>query len=82
MVAGPGYRLGRYAGMVPGIGAGHGSGSSLDGYLASFQELQKLRPDMQLVVIEGASHGTAARSPQFLSSIQAFLMAHRIASST
>ena len=53
---------------------------SLDGYLANFQELQKLRPDMQLVVIEGASHGTAARSPQFLSSAQAFVMAHRIAS--
>jgi pimeloyl-ACP methyl ester carboxylesterase len=54
---------------------------SLDGYLAHFQELQKLRPDMQLVVIEGASHGTAARSPQFLSSVHAFVMAHRITSS-
>ena len=53
---------------------------SLDGYLVNFEELQKLRPDMQLVVIEGASHGTAARSPQFLGSAQAFVMAHRIAS--
>ncbi len=53
---------------------------SLDGYLAHFQALQKLRPDMQLVVIEGASHGTAARSPQFLSSAHAFVMAHRTAS--
>ena len=52
---------------------------SLDGYLANFQELRTLRPDMQLVVIEGASHGTAARSPEFLTSVRAFLLAHRTA---
>lgn len=55
---------------------------SLDGYLANFQDLQLLRPDMQLVVIEGAAHGTAARRPEFLAAARAFLLAHPIASST
>lgn len=54
---------------------------TLDGYLANFRDLQTLRPDMKLVVIEGASHGTAARSPQFLAATRDFLMAHRMAAS-
>ena len=33
---------------------------SLDGYLADFQELNKLRPDVKLVVIDGATHGGGA----------------------
>jgi pimeloyl-ACP methyl ester carboxylesterase len=51
---------------------------SLDGYLANFQDLKKLRPDLQLVVIEGAAHGTAMRSPRFLITARAFLLAHRV----
>ena len=51
---------------------------TLDGYLADFQDLKTLRPDLQLVVIEGASHGTAASSPEFLAATREFLLAHRI----
>lgn len=54
---------------------------TLDGYLPHFQELQSLRSNMQLVVIEGASHGTAAGRPEFLSSVRTFLAAHRITAS-
>jgi pimeloyl-ACP methyl ester carboxylesterase len=54
---------------------------TLDGYLANFRDLQTLRPDLQLVVIEGASHGSAARSPEFLAATRTFLLAHRIAPS-
>jgi len=50
---------------------------SLDGYVPKFQELKGLRPDLQLVIIPGASHGTAAATPEFLASTRAFLMAHR-----
>jgi pimeloyl-ACP methyl ester carboxylesterase len=53
---------------------------SLDGYLANFQDLKALRPDLQLVVIEGASHGTAASRPEFLAATREFLLAHRIKS--
>ena len=51
---------------------------TLDGYLANFQDLKTLRPDLQLVVIEGASHGTAASRPEFLAATREFLLAHRI----
>jgi pimeloyl-ACP methyl ester carboxylesterase len=51
---------------------------TLDGYLANFRDLQTLRPDMKVVVIEGASHGSAARSPEFLAAARTFLMVHRI----
>ena len=51
---------------------------TLDGYLANFQDLKTLRPDLQLVVIEGASHGTAASRPEFLAATRGFLLAHRI----
>jgi pimeloyl-ACP methyl ester carboxylesterase len=50
---------------------------TLDGYLPKFQELKALRTDFQLVTIPGASHGTAAATPEFLDSTRAFLMAHR-----
>jgi pimeloyl-ACP methyl ester carboxylesterase len=46
---------------------------SRDPYLPGFQELQKLRPAMKLVVIEGATHGTAMRSPEFLAAVREFL---------
>lgn len=48
---------------------------SRDPYLAGFQELKKLRPAMKLVVIEGATHGTAMRTPEFLSAVREFLKA-------
>lgn len=48
-----------------------------DGYLQNFQDLKTLRPDLQLVVIDGASHGTAAGRPEFLTSTQQFLLDHR-----
>jgi pimeloyl-ACP methyl ester carboxylesterase len=50
---------------------------TLDGYLADFQELKKLRPDMKLVTIEGATHGTAMRHPQFLAAVREFLSNQR-----
>ena len=46
---------------------------SRDPYLPGFQELKKLRPAMKLVVIEGATHGTAMRAPEFLSAVREFL---------
>jgi pimeloyl-ACP methyl ester carboxylesterase len=51
---------------------------TLDGYLANFQDLKTLRPDLRLVVIEGASHGTAASRPEFLAATREFLLAHRV----
>ena len=51
---------------------------SLDPYLASFRELEKLRPDMKLVVVEGASHGGengAMRRPEFVAAVREFLAA-------
>jgi pimeloyl-ACP methyl ester carboxylesterase len=53
---------------------------SLDPYLPGFQDLKKLRPAMTLVVIEGATHGTAMRQPEFISAVRAFLNANRPAS--
>jgi pimeloyl-ACP methyl ester carboxylesterase len=49
---------------------------SLDPWLVDFKELKKLRPDMHLVVIEGATHGTAPRQPEFIADIRAFLAKH------
>jgi pimeloyl-ACP methyl ester carboxylesterase len=50
---------------------------SLDGYVTNFQDLKSLRPDLQLVVIEGAAHGTAANRPEFLRATREFLLSHR-----
>jgi pimeloyl-ACP methyl ester carboxylesterase len=50
---------------------------TLDGYLAAFQELKKLRPDLKLVTIDGATHGTAMRHPLFLAAVREFLLSHR-----
>ena len=57
---------------------------SRDGYLADFQELKKLRPDLKLVVIEGASHGGAAgamRRPEFVAAVREFIGSKRGTSS-
>jgi pimeloyl-ACP methyl ester carboxylesterase len=56
-----------------------GAVGTLDGYLPHFRELAACRANMQLLVIDGASHGTAGRSAEFLDDTQAFLIAHRIA---
>jgi pimeloyl-ACP methyl ester carboxylesterase len=50
---------------------------SLDPYLADFNELKTLRPAMQLVVIEGATHGTAMRQPAFVAAVREFIGANR-----
>jgi pimeloyl-ACP methyl ester carboxylesterase len=50
-----------------------------DAYLRDFRELQQLRPDMKLVVIEGATHGGsagAARRPEFVAAVREFLAAN------
>ena len=52
---------------------------SLDGYLADFKDMQALRPDMRLVVIDGASHGGAKGAmarPEFLAAVRELLIAH------
>ena len=49
---------------------------SLDGYLSDFQELKKLRPDLKLVVVDGATHGGdrgAMRRPEFLAAVREFI---------
>jgi pimeloyl-ACP methyl ester carboxylesterase len=50
-----------------------GAVGSRDPYLSGFQALHQLRPAMKLVVIEGATHGTAMRSPEFLAAVREFL---------
>jgi pimeloyl-ACP methyl ester carboxylesterase len=53
---------------------------SLDRYLADFQALEKLRPAMRLVVIDGASHGGergAMRRPEFVAAVRELLAAKR-----
>ena len=57
---------------------------SLDGYLTDFQELKKLRPDVKLVVIDGATHGGergAMRRPEFIAAVREFIASNRTASS-
>lgn len=49
---------------------------SLDGYLADFQELKKQRPEVKLVVIDGATHGGARGAslrPEFIVAIREFI---------
>jgi pimeloyl-ACP methyl ester carboxylesterase len=53
---------------------------SLDGYLAAFQEMKKLRPDLRLVVVEGATHGGAngaMRRPEFIAAVRDFISSKR-----
>ena len=54
----------------------------LDTNLTGLQELKKIRPSLQLVIIEGAVHSSAdprgaMRSPQFITSLRAFIASHR-----
>ena len=57
---------------------------SLDGYLTDFQELRKLRPEVKLVVIDGATHGGArgaSRRPEFIAAVREFIGSNRTTSS-
>jgi pimeloyl-ACP methyl ester carboxylesterase len=47
-----------------------------DPYMKDFQQLKAVMPQMKLVLIEGASHGNAARRPEFVN--EEFLTAHAI----
>ncbi|WP_426955135.1 alpha/beta fold hydrolase [Muricoccus radiodurans] len=47
-----------------------------DPYLAEFQQLKAAMPQLQLVTIEGASHGSAPGRPEFIAALMAFLAAH------
>jgi pimeloyl-ACP methyl ester carboxylesterase len=46
---------------------------SADAYLADFRALERLIPKMQLVVIDGATHGSAPHRPEFVAALRAFL---------
>jgi pimeloyl-ACP methyl ester carboxylesterase len=57
---------------------------SLDGALRDFEDLKKLRPDVTLVVIDGATHtGTrgADRQPEFIEAVREFITSNRPTSS-
>jgi len=57
---------------------------SLDGYLADFNELKKLRPEVKLVVIDDATHGGARganRRSEFVDSVREFIASNRTVSS-
>jgi hypothetical protein len=57
---------------------------SLDGYVKDFQELKNLRPDLRLVVVDGATHGGdrgAMRRPEFIAAVREFIVSIRTASS-
>jgi pimeloyl-ACP methyl ester carboxylesterase len=49
---------------------------SLDPWLVQFNQLKKMRPDLQLVVLEGHTHATTPRQPEFISQIRSFLAKH------
>jgi pimeloyl-ACP methyl ester carboxylesterase len=56
---------------------------SLDGYLAEFNQLKGMRPDVKLVVIDQATHGGsrgAGLRPEFIAAIGEFLASHRMGS--
>jgi len=57
---------------------------SLDDYLRDFQALKKLRPDIKLVIVEGATHGGdrgAGRRPEFVAAVRELLASVRSPSS-
>jgi pimeloyl-ACP methyl ester carboxylesterase len=57
---------------------------SLDGALGDFHDLKKLRPDVKLVVIDGATHvgdRGVERRPEFIAAIREFIASNRTASS-
>jgi pimeloyl-ACP methyl ester carboxylesterase len=53
---------------------------TLDPAIDDFRELQKLRPTLNVVVVDGATHGgerSAMRRPEFLAALRHFIAAHR-----
>jgi pimeloyl-ACP methyl ester carboxylesterase len=48
-----------------------------DPYIKDFQELKAAMPKLHLVTIEGASHGSAPGTPQFVQALIAFLSANK-----
>ena len=57
---------------------------TLDGYLPDFQALKKLRPDVKIVVVDGATHGgdhAASRRPEFITAIRELVASNRTSSS-
>ena len=57
---------------------------TLDDYLRDFHALKKLRPDVKLVTIEGATHGGdrgASRRPEFVAAVRELLASARSRSS-
>jgi pimeloyl-ACP methyl ester carboxylesterase len=51
---------------------------SLDPYLEAFKDLATLRPGLKLVVIDGATHGTAMRRPEFVAAVREFLESNKV----
>ena len=49
-----------------------------DPYLKDFQELKAGMPQLQLVTIDGASHGTAPGRPEFIDALTKFLAANPV----
>lgn len=47
-----------------------------DPYLHEFQQLKAAMPQLQLVTIAGASHGTAPGRPEFIRALKVFLADH------
>ena len=55
---------------------GRGVVGTADPYLGDFRRLKAAMPRMELVTIEGASHGNAASRPEFREALLRFLAAH------
>jgi pimeloyl-ACP methyl ester carboxylesterase len=47
-----------------------------DPYLKDFERLKAAMPQLALVQIDGASHGSAPNRPEFVTALKAFLAAH------
>jgi pimeloyl-ACP methyl ester carboxylesterase len=54
-----------------------GIAGSADPYLASYDELMRAMPSLQMCVIEGATHAAAAARPEFVDAILRFLRAQK-----
>ena len=57
---------------------------SLDGNLVGLQNLKKMRPDVRVVVVEGATHSGdrgILRRPEFMAALREFIATHRQLSS-
>jgi pimeloyl-ACP methyl ester carboxylesterase len=47
-----------------------------DPYQRDFEKLKAAMPQLSLVLIEGASHGSAPSRPEYVKAVKEFLMAH------